>query len=301
MSMNREMRFLPARLADRLRALRLAVRRPVRGTVQGRHRSSSMGASVEFAEYRPYAPGDPVQLLDWSVYARSDRYVIRRHREETNLRAWILLDVSESMDFRDGADERKFDHACRLAAALMFILVNQGDSAGLVPFNGRAGRRLGPASTFADLRPILETLEDLRPSGRTHFETAIRDAAALMPRRGLVLLLSDLLEQPDSISRGLHMLRHEGHELAVFHVLDPGELRLGGSGETEYRELETGRRLTADPDELRDRYSRAVRRHIDQVRRACSDAQSDYGLALTSAPLEAVLHARATLKMQARP
>lgn len=297
MSMNQEMRFLPGKFADRLRALRLAVRRPVRGTVQGRHRSSSLGASVEFAEYRAYAPGDPVQLLDWAVYARSDRHVIRRHREETNLRGWILLDVSKSMDFRDEANERKFDYACRLAAALMFILVNQGDSVGLIPFNGGAGVRFGPASTLTDLRPLLEALEGLRPAGVTRFETAIREAAALMPRRGLVLLLSDLLDPPERITRGLHLLRHEGHDVTVFQVLDPGELHLAAGSVTEYRELETGRRLTVDPDELRDRYSRAVRRHIEQLRRGCSDAQSDYRLAVTSEPLEALLHTRTSRKM----
>lgn len=297
MSGNYEIRFLPPMLADRLRALRLAVRRPVRGTVQGQHRSPNLGASVEFAEYRTYTPGDPIQLLDWAVYARSDRYMIRRHREETNLRAWVLLDVSQSMDFQDQADERKFDYACSLAAALMFVLVNQGDSVGLIPFDCRANRKFGPASTFADLRPILQTLEDLRPTGRTQFESAIHDSAALMPRRGLVLLLSDLLEPPEQIMRGLHLLRHEGHDVTVFQILDPGELHLGEGGVAEYRELETGRRLIVDPDELHDHYSRAVEQHLDRIRQGCSDAQADYRLALTSEPLESVLHSRTIRKM----
>ena len=156
-------KFLPPELADRLRGLGVTVRRPVEGALQGLHRSPHHGASVEFADYREYTRGDPPNRIDWAVYARTDRHVIRRYQEETNVRAYILLDTSESMAFRDAGRLSKMDYACSLAAGLMFVLVNQSDAAGLTLFNDEVRKTFPPVGSLGGLRPMLLALEEIKP------------------------------------------------------------------------------------------------------------------------------------------
>ena len=285
-------KFLPPQLADRLRGLGVNMRRPVEGALQGLHRSPHYGSSVEFADYREYAPGDPPNRIDWSVYARSDRYVIRRYQEETNVRAYILLDTSESMAFRDAGKLSKMDYACYLAASLMFVLVGQSDAAGLTLFNDGVQKTLPPVSSMGGLRPMLQALEAVKPAGPSKIETALHTLAEQVKRRSLIILISDLLQNPADTIRGIQHLQHNKHEVLVLHVLDAAEINLNFGGLNELRELETGARLPVHGDEVREAYAEEVRKFLDEVRRGCLGCHADYHLVDTRVPVEEMLHAK---------
>jgi uncharacterized protein (DUF58 family) len=283
-------KFLPPELADRLRGLTLSVRKPVEGALQGLHRSPHHGASVEFADYREYTRGDPPNLIDWPVYARSDRYVIRRYQEETNLCACILLDTSESMAFRGGGARSKIDYGCFLAAGLMYVLVNQSDAAGLTLFNEEIRQSLPPARSLEGLRPLLLALEGIKASGRSRIDRALHQIAEQIQRRSLVVLISDLLQDPVDLVKGLQHLRHNKHEILVLQPLDPAEMSLDFMGLAELRELETGARLVVQADELREAYAQEVQKFLEEIRRGCLDSLAEYHLLDTRQPVEEVLH-----------
>ena len=282
-------KYLPPELADQLRHLGLTVRRPVEGPMQGLHKSPHFGSSVEFAEYREYSPGDPPNLIDWAVFARSDRYMIRRFREETNLRAHILLDTSESLAYREFGRLSKMDYASYLAAALMYILISQGDSVGLLTFESRLGATFEPAGSLEGLRPLLLGLEDIRPAGRSHIEHAVHEVAGLLRSRSLVILISDLLEKPEDIVRGIWHLHHDGHDVLVLHVMDGGEMSLAIEGSAELRELETGARMVVEVDELREAYGREIHRYLEELRLGCAGCMATYHFVDTRAPVEETL------------
>lgn len=271
-------RFLPATLADALQRLGIRVRRPVRGRGEGLHRSPDFGASVEFAEYRAYVPGDPPNRIDWSVYARTDKHLIRRSVEETSLRAFILLDSSESMSFRHDGPMSKFDYARFLAAGLAYALVSQGDSAALSTFGGRARQSFPPAASIAGLRPMLSALESLSPTGRADIGAAIAESAETMPPRSLVVVISDFLQDAKTIVRGLRRLDHDGHNILLLQVCDAAERRISFHGVTDLREMETGRRLVVDADEAARAYAVAADAHLEALRHAASDCMGEHYL-----------------------
>jgi len=285
-------KFLPPELADRLRGLGVSVRKPVEGGMQGLHRSPHHGSSVEFADYREYTRGDPPNRIDWAVYARTDRYVIRRYQEETNLRAYILLDTSESMGFRDLGCYSKMDYACYLAAGLMYVLLNQSDSAGLTLFGETVGKSFPPTGSVDGLRPMLLALQDIKPSGRSRIDAALHRVAEEVLSRSLVILISDLLQDPGELVRGLQHLHHNRHEILVLQPLDAAELSLNFSGLAELRDLETGEKIPVQADEIREAYAQEVREFLDEIRRGCLDCLAEYHLIDTRTPLEETFHAR---------
>jgi uncharacterized protein (DUF58 family) len=285
----RTYRHLPPALAEAVHTLGLRVRRPVRGRGEGIHRSPDFGASVEFADYRPYVPGDPPNRIDWSVYARTDRYLIRRFQEETSLRATLLLDCSESLAFRELGALSKFDYACQLVAALSYALVRQGDAVAVAAFS--AGRLEGfpPVASISGLRTLLEALEDLRPAGHGGIGAALEQTATRIGSRSLVIVVSDFLEPPESILRGLKRLDHDRHNLLLLHVVDGAERRIGFHGLTELRELETGRRLVVEAEETAEAYAAAFDAHIDRLRRGCAECFGEYRLLDTREPVKTAL------------
>jgi uncharacterized protein (DUF58 family) len=283
-------KYLPPPFAESLNGLGVFVRRPVHGSIEGLHRSPNFGASVEFAEYREYTPGDPIHLIDWAVYARTDRHVIRQFHEETNLRAYVLLDTSESMVFREEGPKSKMDYACFLAAGLLYILLRQGDMAGLITFDHRTRDVFEPISTFTGVRPMLLHLEQIRPARRSDIEAVLHEVAATIKSKSLVILISDLLQDPEKILRGWRHLFHDGHNLIVLHVLDPGEQRLSFGGVVELRELETGARMVVEADEIRDAYRAAVERYVNVLRLGCTECMGDYRLVDTRHPVEEELN-----------
>ena len=255
---------------SRLGGIEIVAEGVVEGFLSGLHRSPFRGFSVEFTEHRPYQPGDEPRYLDWKILARADRLFVKQFEEETNLRAMLLVDASRSMAWR-GTPERltKRAYADRLAAALALILLRQRDATGLVTFD-EAVRQAIPARVKTGqwgrlVRGLLDT-----PDGRgTAAAAALRRLTSLLVRRGLVVLISDLLFDRDLALTALRYLRHRGHQVIVYHVMDPAELELGGPPEVRFRDLESPASVVVRPRELARAYRETVRREIAAWRTTC--------------------------------
>lgn len=289
--------LLSAETLESVQGLSLLARGIVEGFMTGVHRSPHLGVSVEFAEYREYTPGDPLKTLDWQVYARTDRYVVRRFHEETNLRACVVLDVSRSMDFTSVPSRpTKFTFAVGLAASLVHILMRQRDAPGFVSFASHIGRYFPPRATPAAMREIFDYLTRLKPAGQTMAASTLHDVADRMPRRSMVLVISDLMADPEEIVAALNHLRHKRSEVIVFQVLDPAEIDFPYRGLNDFRDLESGDILEADADALRDEYTKEMEAFRQMWRKACADARIEYHVLTTDQrfdrALAAVLHRR---------
>lgn len=276
-----------------LGGLEVRTRAVVEGFFLGLHRSPHRGFSAEFAESRAYRPGDDVRHIDWRMYARSDRYYVKQFEEETNLRAHLLLDVSASMGWssRPGVLPTKMWYASSLAAALALILLRQGDRAGLAAFDDRIRRWVSARGGRRHWLEFARNLEELDASGSTDASTAIREVALRLYRRGLVILISDLLVDPGETVRALRYLAHRKHQVMVFHLLDPGERDLSGTGDALFRDPETGEELLVDLAEVREDYRDAVQRALTEWERTLRPAGVDHLLVDTSAPLAGTLRA----------
>lgn len=275
-------RYLSPPTAERLRGLEIAVRRPMDGSHQGLHRSPSFGSSVEFAEYREYSPGDPISRIDWPVYGRSDRYVIRQFHEDVSIRCTVLLDTSASMGYRQEGPMPKMEYACHLAAGLMYTMIQQGDTVSLMTFDNQIRKHYEPCGTFVGLRPMLLGLEEIEAKNEGDIEAALHGVAERIRGRSLVAVISDFLQEPDRVLRGMHHLHHDGKDVTFLHVLDPAELNLPMSGLVEVVSLESREKLIVDLRQVRDAYQEQIRRYLEQLRRGCQEVRADYILAQTS-------------------
>jgi uncharacterized protein (DUF58 family) len=285
-------KYLPPQLADRLKGINIDARRAMRDGRQSRHRSKNFGSSVEFAEYRDYIPGDPVQRIDWGAFARSDRYLIRQSHEEVSVTTYVLLDISSSMDYKLEADISKLEYGCFLAAATMYTMIKQGDSASLITFDKDIASYHKPVSTPTGLRPMLMRLEEVEPGGQGDIEAAVHSIADLITGTSLVILISDLMQNPDRVMKAIHRLCHDGKDVTIFHTMDGGETHLPLHGLTEMRQLETGEKLTIDIDQVRDAYLSQVNRYLADLKRDCTNLQAAYMHVDTRAAVYDVLRKR---------
>jgi len=277
--------YLSPRIVARLANMSLVARSVVEGYAAGLHKSPFHGASVEFAEYRQYTPGDDLRHFDWKVYAKTDRTYVRLFEEETNLTAHLVVDASRSMAYSsDGMS--KFDYAAHIAAALAYVLIAQRDTVGLLTVDDEIRSWIPPKGAGGQLKTILDTLEATSCERTTRLSKALHLLAGALKRRGLVVVVSDLLEEPAEVMKALKHLRHDKHELIVFHVLDSAELRFPFKGLHEFRDLETGDRLVVDAHVLRDKYIERVNSAIDALRRECRVSGIDYVVADTSVPAD---------------
>ncbi|CAN5749219.1 DUF58 domain-containing protein [soil metagenome] len=284
-----------------LGGLEFVARQVVEGFIAGLHRSPHRGFSVEFAEHRMYQPGDDLRYIDWRMYGRSDRYYIKQFEEETNLRSYLLLDVSASMAWTSAPGQLppKLWYAKQLAACLSLLLVRQGDAVGMLAFDDAMRSHIAPRGGRRHWHELLRSLTPLEATGRTDPGTALRDLAVRLRRRGLVILLSDLLVDPDATRLALRFLRHRGHEVLVMHLLDPGERELPAVGEARFIDPETDEELPVSAAELRREYREAVDRAIEEWRGALAPQGIDYVVIGTDEPmahaLRAYLHKRERL------
>jgi uncharacterized protein (DUF58 family) len=284
-----------------LGGLEFVARHVVEGFIAGLHRSPHRGFSVEFAEHRMYQAGDDLRYIDWRMFGRSDRYYIKQFEEETNLRGYLLLDVSASMAWSSapGTLPPKLWYARQLAACLGLMLVRQGDAVGLLAFDDALRAHTVPRGGRRHWHEVLRTLSVLQASGRTDPGTALRDLAGRLRRRGLVILISDLLVEPESTRLALRFLRHRGHEVLVFHLLDPGERELPAVGEARFFDPETEDELPVAAADVRREYSEAVEHAIAEWQRELVPHGIDYVLIGTDEPmahaLRAYLHKRERL------
>lgn len=290
----------PAEL-DALGGLELVARAVVKGFISGLHSSHSRGFSVEFAEHRAYRPGDDLRFVDWKMYGRSDRHYVKQYEMDTNLAAYLCLDVSASMDWcsRESGLLTKLEYAKRVAASLTLLLIRQSDAAGLICFAEEVLSRMPPRSTLAHWTELVRQLMEQTPGRTSMAESALEEVASRTTRKGLVILVSDLLVDEDTTYRALKKLHHQGHEVLVFHILDPGELELPGTGDALFVDPETGDSVSARSAELRAEYREAVASAIDHWRRLCGAQSIDYHAIATDTPLSLCLgeylHARSRL------
>lgn len=280
-----------------LGGIELVAQGVVEGFLSGLHRSPFHGFSVEFAEHRHYQPGDELRYLDWRMLARSDRLFVKQYEEETNLRSMVVLDVSRSMDWQ-GAERRlsKLEYAKRLVAALTLVMLRQRDATGLIAFDDEVRAIVRPRARAKQWWELLRTLADLRPGQGTAAQPALERVVGLLRRRGLVIFVSDLLLERELALRAFQYLRHRGHQLAVFHIMDPGERTLEGPPEARFEDPETGGHVVARPRELRAMYAETVRRAIVEWRAACRGGGMQYHHVLTDMPFGSVLRRAAATR-----
>jgi len=258
----------------------------VEGFLSGLHRSPYRGFSVEFAEHRPYQPGDEMRYLDWKVLGRRDRLYVKQYEEETNLRATLVLDVSRSMAWSGDAEHRltKLDYATRLAAALALVLLRQRDATGLIAFDDQVRCALAPRARHGQWHLLVRELAALGPGGGTAAEDALARVTALLRRRGLVVFVSDLLVERELVLLALRYLRHRGHQVVVFHLMDPAEQDLDAAGQARYVDLETAQGVIASPRDLRRAYRATVERVIAAWRGALRGSGIAYHHMSTATP-----------------
>jgi len=281
-------KILSPRALARISNLQLRARHVVEGFITGLHQSPYHGFSVEFAEHRAYLPGDPIRHIDWKVYARTDRYVIKRFQEETNLKGYILLDTSASMAFTS-TDFTKLQYGLHLAAALAYLMLEQRDAVGLALFDDELRRLMPPRSVKSYLGLLLAELEAVSPSGKTGISVALHRIAERMKRRGLVILISDLLDEPEGILSGLKHFRHDGHEVIVLQVLDPLEKSFAFSRDARFRDLETDETIITQPWHLRRAYQQAMNQFLDELKSGCRENGADYAQFTTDQPYDFAL------------
>jgi uncharacterized protein (DUF58 family) len=282
--------FLDPAVVARLSHLDVRARLVVEGFIAGMHRSPFHGFSVEFAEHRPYMPGDPLKNLDWKVWARSDRFLIKQYTEETNLRCHLLVDLSGSMGFKSkSAAMSKLEYAQSLSAALAYLMLQQQDAVGVMLFADKPLTMIPARAVRSHLDEVLKALGSLQPAGRTKLGPALHELAERVKRRGLIVLCSDLMDSPAEILLALQHFRHRGHEVIVFHILDPEESEFPYTDSSTFVDMETGERLTTEPWEIAKHYRARLEAWSAQYQRACRENRIDYVRLDTRTPFDRAL------------
>ncbi len=284
----RDRQFLDPAVVARLGTLELKARAVVEGFISGLHRSPYKGFSVEFAEYRQYIHGDDLSTIDWKVYARSDRHYVRKFEEETNLHCHLLVDVSGSMAYGSRGIS-KFEYAACLAAALGYLMNRQRDGIGMTAFSDRIVDVLPSSTRPGHLRNLLLALDRLEVGSRTDVAKPLHQLAEMLTKRGMVVLISDLLDDPEAVIRGLKHFQYRGSDVLVFQVLDPDELEFPFDRATRFEDLETGEEVMAVPGAVRAHYLTQIGGLIERYRRELGAAGIDYQLLNTRDPLEMAL------------
>jgi uncharacterized protein (DUF58 family) len=285
-------KFLSPDIVSKLKGMELKARMVVEGFITGLHKSPYHGFSVEFAEHRQYMPGDPIKDIDWKVYAKSDRFYIKRHEEETNLKAYLLLDCSASMGYRsDHSAPTKFDYALTLAASLSYLMLKQRDAVGLTTFADRITQYIPPRSAGGHMHVLLQQFANLETASTTDLALPLHEMAERIRRRGLIIIISDLFDKPEAIISGIKHFRHRRHEVIVFQVLDPRERDFGFAGEAIFEDMETKERITTLPWQIRKDYIRKFRETMAYISAECRQAYVDYHLIDTATPFDKALYA----------
>jgi uncharacterized protein (DUF58 family) len=266
----------------------LRARWVVEGLMSGIHRSRSHGYSMEFEEHREYSPGDEIRRIDWKALGKFDRFFVKEYEDETNLRAYVLLDCSASMDYGSGGFT-KFQYAATLAACLAYLILRQQDAVGLVTFAGEVKRFVPPRAKISHMREILDELEARQPEGKTSIGTVLPEIAGKITRRGMVILISDLLDEPEQTIQALKYFRLKGNDVMVFHVLEQKELEFPFDGNLRFEDMEEDLRVTADPKAIQQEYLKVVQEFMDRYKDSCQKNSIDYLLLSTSTQLEKAL------------
>ncbi|MGE0609401.1 MAG: DUF58 domain-containing protein [Pirellulales bacterium] len=269
-------KYLKPEVIRQISRLDLRAQFIVKGFLQGLHASPFHGFSVEFSEHRKYTTGDDPKDIDWLVFAKTDKYYIKKFEAETNITGYLMIDLSRSMGYTYRQELTKFDYGVSLAAALCYLMVHQQDPCGLVTFDDKIRRSLPPRSKRTQIAHVLSLLANLKPTGQTEIAKCLVQLAAMLRHRSLVMLFSDLLAEPEPVFKALRRLRHGGHDVILFHILDEAEVRFPFDGVCEFEDPESEEKLLVDANSFRRDYLEGVRDFREQYRRECFQMGIDF-------------------------
>ncbi len=282
-------KYLNPAIISKLNSLELKARLVVEGFMVGLHKSPYHGFSVEFTEHRPYMQGDNLKDVDWKVYGKTERYFIKQYEEETNLKSYILLDTSKSMDYSSGENITKLNYSVILVAALSYLMIKQQDAVGLSLYSEKINKYFPPKSTRAYLQEILKNLSTVEASSKTNTATSLNSIAEKIKRRGLVIIISDFFDDVNSILTALKHFRYKNNEVIVFQVLDPIERSFSFGRDAIFKDLETGAEITTQPYQIQKAYRDAMSHFINKIKSECLNSSIEYNLIETSTPFDKAL------------
>ena len=269
-------KYLKPEVINQIKRLDLRAQFVVKGFLHGLHSSPFHGFSVEFSEHRKYAPGDDPKDIDWQVFAKTDKYYVKKFEAETNLSGYLVMDLSRSMGYTYRQELSKFDYSICLAAALAYLMISQQDPVGLITFNDKIRESLPPRSKRAQLGNVLSLLANLKPEGQTDFRHSVNQIAAMLKNRSLVMIFSDLLTEDESTMDALYRLRHGGHDVILFHVFDEAEVTFPFRGPCRLTDPESGEELKVDADGFRKEYMEEINQFRDNLAKDCNNSGIDY-------------------------
>ncbi|MFH1422492.1 MAG: DUF58 domain-containing protein [Planctomycetota bacterium] len=282
-------KYLDPKALSKISRLELKARLIVEGFISGLHKSPYHGFSVEFAEHREYVPGDDIKHIDWKVWGRSDRFYIKQYEQETNLRSYVLLDTSESMRYGSDPDVTKYTYGCYVAASLSYLMLRQQDAVGMALFDKDIHQFVPATSVGAQLKHVLYEMDKCDPMQKTNIGMVLHNLAERITKKGLIIIISDMFDNIDSIMFGLRHLRHKKHEVLLFHILDKYERSFPFDSMTLFKGLEEYPELIADPRALKKAYLRELGKFIDELKRGCRNNKVDYVLIDTGTSLDVAL------------
>jgi uncharacterized protein (DUF58 family) len=278
--------FLDPQILSRLAAVPLHPRHAMQGNVSGKHASPHRGSSVEFAEYRKYVPGDDLRRLDWRAYGRTDRYYVKEFEADTNLRCCVVLDTSGSMGFASKGMLTKLDYGRRIAASLGYLAAQQGDAVGLSLVSHQIVQNIPPRRSAAHLKVLFDTLENANPQGETRLPEILDELAETVRQRALVVIISDFFVEPAALKRSLEHLRFRKHDVAAFHLLDQQEVDFAFGRPVRFVDMEGNTSLFVEPNEIADRYQRALQNYLKEMQKIVLETAVDYHRVMTSESYE---------------
>ncbi|WP_337174813.1 DUF58 domain-containing protein [Paludisphaera sp.] len=282
-------KFLKPEVIRQVARLDLRAKFIVEGFIAGLHASPFQGFSVEFSEHRKYAPGDNISDIDWNVFAKTDRFYTKKFQAETNLTGYLVMDLSASMGYTHRQELTKFEYGISLAAALGYLMIHQQDPVGLIAFDSKVKRSLAPKSRRSQLANILSVLSQLKPEGVADFQASLTQVSGMLRHRSLIMIFSDLLADPEPIRRGLHRLRHSGHDVILFHILDEAEAAFPFEGMVRLEDNETGELIEVDADAIKADYLEEVESFRAGYKADCVRARIDYVPLHTGMPFDKAL------------
>ncbi len=282
-------KYLDPSIISKLNSLELKARLVVEGFMVGLHKSPYHGFSVEFTQHRPYMQGDAIKDIDWKVYAKTEKFFIKQYEEETNLKCYILLDVSKSMDYSSEGNIRKNEYASTLAASLSYLMIKQQDAAGIAFYADSIKRFLQPKAKRSHLQELLKSINEIKPSDKTKTAFCLNSIAEKINKRGLVIIISDLFDDVDAILMALKHFRHKKNEVIVFQVLDPLERNFAFGRDAIFKDLETEEEMTTQPYQIQKAYSDAMNEFINKIKSSCLTSGIEYNLIDTSMPFDKAL------------
>ena len=282
-------KYLDPTMVAKIDNMALRARLVVEGYLIGQHKSPYHGFSVEFAEHRAYGHGDEIRHIDWKLYGKTDRYYVKRYEEETNLRSYILLDTSQSMTYGSGSIS-KLEYASYLSAAITHLMLNQRDGMGLILFDEKIRKFIPPRASASHANIIMGALDNIHTGKDTQIRSTLDHMAERIKKRGLVILISDLLDDPEQVLMGLNHFRHNKQEMIVFHLLDRQEQVFQFGNRTKFRDLETGETITTEPWYIRSAYQKVIESFQQKYQLGCRNQRIDYVPLFTDQPLDIALN-----------